>query len=128
MVSINGALAVDLAGQAVADTLGGAQFSGIGGHEDFVASSGLELEDRSLICLRSSTVIDGVRRSRIASQFPAGTIITTPRHQLDVVVTEYGVAELRGSTTRERARALAAIAHPDFRDQLLAEAEEWPPR
>lgn len=128
MVSINGALAVDLAGQAVADTLGGAQFSGIGGHEDFVASSGLELEDRSLICLRSSTVIDGVRRSRIASQFPAGTIVTTPRHQLDVVVTEYGVAELRGSTTRERARALAAIAHPDFRDQLLAEAEEWPPR
>lgn len=82
-----------------------------------MASSGLELEDRSLICLRSSTVIDGVRRwSRIASQFPAGTIVTTPRHQLDVVVTEYGVAELRGSTTRvKRARALASIAHPDFR-------------
>ncbi len=117
MVSINGALAVDLAGQAVADTLGGAQFSGIGGHEDFVASSGLELEDRSLICLRSSTVIDGVRRSRIAGQFPAGTIVTTPRHQLDVVITEYGVAELRGRTVRERARALAAIAHPDFRDR-----------
>jgi acyl-CoA hydrolase len=127
MVSINGALAVDLAGQAVADTLGGAQFSGIGGHEDFVASSGLELEDRSLICLRSSTVVDGQRISRIAGQFPPGTIITTPRHQLDVVVTEYGVAELRGATVRERARALAAIAHPEFRDRLLAEAEEHPP-
>ena len=127
MVSINGALAVDLAGQAVADTLGGAQFSGIGGHEDFVAASGLELEDRSLICLRSSTVIDGTRVSRIAGQFPAGTIVTTPRHQLDVVITEYGVAELRGRTVRERARALASIAHPDFRDRLLAEAEVWPP-
>ena len=127
MISINGALAVDLAGQAVADTLAGAQFSGIGGHEDFVASSGLELEDRSLICLRSSTVVGGVRLSRIASQFPAGTIVTTPRHQLDVVVTEYGVAELRGRTVRERARALAAIAHPEFRDQLQADAELWPP-
>ncbi len=126
MVSINGALAVDLAGQAVADTLAGAQFSGIGGHEDFVASSGLELEDRSLICLRSSTLVGGVRLSRIASQFPAGTIVTTPRHQLDVVVTEYGVAELRGRTVRERARALAAVAHPEFRDQLQADAEIWP--
>ena len=127
MVSINGALAVDLAGQAVADTLAGAQFSGIGGHEDFVASSGLELEDRSLICLRSSTMVGGRRVSRIASQFPAGTIVTTPRHQLDVVVTEHGVAELRGATVRERARALAAISHPDFRDQLMADAEVWPP-
>jgi len=127
MVSINGALAVDLAGQAVADTLGGAQYSGIGGHEDFVAASGLELEDRSLICLRSSTTVGGERVSRITGQFPAGTIITTPRHQLDVVVTEYGVAELRGRTVRERARALAAIAHPEFRDQLLADAEVWPP-
>ncbi|MBX3313459.1 MAG: acetyl-CoA hydrolase/transferase family protein [Actinobacteria bacterium] len=126
MVSINGALAVDLAGQAVADTLGGRQFSGIGGHEDFVASSGLELEDRSLLCLRSSTAVDGKRVSRIQSRFPAGTVITTPRHQLDVVITEYGVAELRGGTVRERARALAAIAHPEFRDQLLADAETIP--
>ena len=127
MISINGALAVDLAGQAVADTLAGAQVSGIGGHEDFVAASGLELEDRSLICLRSSTMINGTRVSRIAGRFPAGTIVTTPRHQLDVVITEYGVAELRGRTVRERARALAAIAHPEFRDHLYAEAEVWPP-
>ena len=127
MISINGALAVDLAGQAVADTLAGAQWSGIGGHEDFVAASGLELEDRSLICLKSSTVVNGVRVSRIAGQFAAGTIITTPRHQLDVVITEHGVAELRGRTVRERAAALAAIAHPDFRDQLVEQAKVWPP-
>ena len=125
MVSINGALAIDLAGQAVADTLGGRQYSGIGGHEDFVAASGLELEDRSLICLRSATG-DGAQVSRIVTKFPAGTIITTPRHQLDVVITEHGVAELRGRTVRQRARALAAISHPDHRDQLLADAERWP--
>lgn len=127
MVSINGALAVDLAGQAVADTLGGRQFSGIGGHEDFVASSGLQLEDRSLICLRSTTMVDGQLRSRIAGRLDAGSIVTTPRHQLDVVITEYGAAELRGHTVRERAHALARIAHPQFRDELLAEAERWPP-
>lgn len=126
MVSINGALAIDLAGQAIADTVGGYQFSGVGGHEDFVASSGLELEDRSLICLRSTTGPEAARTSRIVSQFPAGAIITTPRHQLDVVITEYGAAELRGRTVRERARALAAIAHPDHRGRLLNDAERWP--
>ena len=126
MVSVNGALAVDLAGQAVADTLHGRQFSGIGGHEDFVASSGLELEDRSLVCLRSTTGRGDRTVSRISSEFPAGTIVTTPRHQLDVVITEHGVAELRGRTVRERARALAAIAHPMFRDRLLDDAERIP--
>ncbi len=126
MVSINGALAVDLAGQAVADTIGGSQYSGIGGHEDFIAASGLEVEDRSLICLRSTTEVDGQRVSRIAGTFAAGTIVTTPRHQLDVVITEYGVAELQGQTVRERARALAAIAHPDFRAELADLAERWP--
>lgn len=127
MVSINGALAIDLAGQAVADTLRARQFSGIGGHEDFVASSGLELEDRSLICLRSTTTVDGELVSRIVSQHVPGAIITTPRHQMDVVVTEHGVAELRGQTVRERARRLAAIAHPQFRDELLEAAESTPP-
>lgn len=127
MVSINGALEIDLAGQAIADNLGGRQFSGIGGHEDFVASSGLQVEDRSLICLRSTTTVDGELQSRIRARFDPGAIITTPRHQLDVVITEYGAAELRGRTVRERARALAQIAHPAFRDELVAAAQEWPP-
>ena len=127
MVSINGALAIDLAGQAVADTIDAHQFSGIGGHEDFVASSGLELEDRSLICLRSTTTVNGNLTSRIVSKHTPGAIITTPRHQMDVVITEHGVAELRGATVRERARRLAAIAAPAFRDQLLEDAESWPP-
>ena len=126
LVTINGALAIDLAGQVVADSLGGKQFSGIGGHEDFISAAGMELSDRSLVCLPSSFVKDGVAASRIVGQLPAGTIVTTPRHQLDVVVTEHGAAELRGLTVRERARALAAIADPVFRPELEAAAEEWP--
>ncbi|MFM7225884.1 MAG: acetyl-CoA hydrolase/transferase family protein [Actinomycetota bacterium] len=123
VVSINGALAIDLFGQVSADRVGGRQFSGIGGHEDFVAASGLQLEDRSLICLPATAEIDGRTVSRIVHALPAGSTVTTPRHQVDVVITEYGAAELRGATTRERARALAAIAHPDFRAELTAAAE-----
>jgi acyl-CoA hydrolase len=122
VVSINGALAVDLYGQLVADHLDGRQFSGIGGHEDFVAQSGLELEDRSLICMASTAHVHDRRVSRVLADLPPGTVVTTPRHQADVVITEYGVAELRGATVRQRARRLAEIAHPDYRDELRAAA------
>jgi acyl-CoA hydrolase len=122
-VTVNGALAIDVHGQVVADTIGGVQFSGIGGHEDFVSGPGLSLEARSLLCLRSTVEIDGERRSRIAPWFDAGTVITTPRHQVDVVVTEYGSAELQGKTVHQRGRELAGIAHPDFRDGLVEAAE-----
>ena len=120
VVSINGAIAVDLYGQVAADRLHGQQYSGIGGHEDFVAQSGLELSDRSLICLPSTARSQGATVSRILAALPPGTTVTTPRHQVDVVITEFGVAELRGRTTHERAVALAEIAHPDFRAELRA--------
>lgn len=123
VVNINAALAVDIHGQAVADTIGGGQFSGIGGAEDFAAGAGLELEDRSLLCLPSTFRQDGVLESRILPWFEAGTVITTPRHQVDVVITEYGVAELQGLTVHQRGQALAAIAHPDFRDGLREAAD-----
>ncbi|MBO0681104.1 acetyl-CoA hydrolase/transferase family protein [Mycolicibacterium sp. S2-37] len=123
MISINGALAVDVHGQVVADTIDGDQFSGIGGAEDFVAGSGLELSDRSLICLPSTFEKNGVVRSRIVPWFGPGAVVTTPRHQVDVIVTEYGAAELEGRTVQERGEALAAIAHPRFRDDLLAAAQ-----
>jgi acyl-CoA hydrolase len=122
VVSINGALAVDLYGQVVADRLNGRQFSGIGGHEDFVAQSGLELSDRSLICLPSTAQSAGTTVSRIVAQLTPGTTVTSPRHQVDVVITEHGVAELRGRTMGERAAALAEIAHPDFRADLHSAA------
>jgi acyl-CoA hydrolase len=123
MVSINGALAVDVYGQVMADTIGGDQFSGIGGAEDFVAGAGLELSDRSLICLPSTFERDGRLTSRIVAEFAAGAVVTTPRHQVDVIVTEYGAAELEGLTVRERGHALAAIAHPQFRDELADAAD-----
>jgi acyl-CoA hydrolase len=123
MVMLNGAVAVDLAGQVVADTVRRRQYSGIGGAEDFAMPSGLQVEDRSLICLPSTAVVDGEVVSRIAPAFEAGMVVTTPRHQVDVVITEFGAAELRGRTERQRARALAAIAHPDFRDAALEAAE-----
>lgn len=122
MISINGALAIDVYGQVVADTISGDQFSGVGGAEDFVAGAGLELSDRSLICLPSTHRKDGRLQSRIVPAFGPGAVITTPRHHVDVIVTEYGVAELEGRTVRERGEALAVIAHPDFRDELLAAA------
>ena len=123
MITINGALAIDIHGQVVADTIAGDQFSGIGGAEDFVAGAGLELSDRSLICLPSTFEKDDRLQSRIVPWFGPGAVITTPRHQVDVIVTEYGAAELEGKTVQERGEALAAIAHPQFRDELFAAAE-----
>jgi acyl-CoA hydrolase len=123
MVSINAALAVDVHGQVVADTIDGRQYSGIGAAEDFAAGSGLEVEDRSLQCLPSTVELDGELRSRIVPAFDAGAVITTPRHQVDVIVTEYGAAELEGKTIHQRGLELARIAHPDFRDELAAAAE-----
>jgi len=123
MVSINGALCLDLYGQVVADSVDGKQISGVGGHEDFVAAADLHIDAHSLICLNSTVMVDGVVRSRIVPALPAGAIVSTPRHHTDVVVTEYGAAELAGLTVRERARTLADIAHPDFRAELHAVAE-----
>lgn len=125
-VTINGALAVDLAGQVIADTIGGMQFSGVGGHEDFVSGPGLSSDGRSLICVPSSSMVGDQLVTRILPMLPAGSVISTPRHQVDVIITEYGVAELAGRTIRERAMALAQIGHPDVRDELLAVATTWP--
>ena len=123
MCTINGALAVDIHGQVVADTIDGTQFSGVGGAEDFISGPGLELAQRSLICLPATYEKDGQLRSRIVPWFEAGAVITTPRHQVDIVVTEFGAAELEGKTVHQRGEALAAVAHPDFRDELLAAAK-----
>lgn len=123
-VSVNGALSVDLYGQVVADNIDGKQISGVGGHEDFVAGAELRLDDHSLICLRSTVVTNGVTRSRIVPLLPEGAVVSTPRHHTGVVITEHGVAELSGRTVRERAAALAEIAHPDFRDELRTVAAE----
>jgi acyl-CoA hydrolase len=124
LVSINGALSVDLYGQVVADSINGRQVSGVGGHEDFVAGAELHLDAHSLICLRSTAERGGEVVSRIAGLLPEGSVVSTPRHHTGVVVTEYGAAELSGLTVRERAHALVDIAHPDFRPDLRKVADE----
>jgi len=118
LVSINGALAVGLGGEIAADTVGGRQFSGIGGHEDFVAGAAFSDHGRSLICLPATATVEERLVSRITAELPRGTHVTTPRHQADVVITEYGAAELAGKSVRERAEALIEIAHPKLRDAL----------
>jgi acyl-CoA hydrolase len=123
LISLNGALSVDLFGQVVADNRDGAQFSGIGGHEDFLAGAGRTAAARSLLCLPSTGGRDENRRSRIVAELAPGTVVTSPRHQVDVVVTEYGRAELAGRSVEERALLLAHIAHPDWRDELVGFAE-----
>jgi acyl-CoA hydrolase len=122
MISINGALSIDLLGQTVADSIDGVQHSGIGGHEDFLAGAGRIAEGRSLLCLPSTVEIAGETRSRIEGTLGVESIVTSPRHQVDVVVTEHGAAELAGKTVGERAQALLEIAHPDFRERLAADA------
>jgi acyl-CoA hydrolase len=123
LVSINGALSVDLYGQVVADSIGGRQISGVGGHEDFVAGAELHLDAHALICLRSTAEVGGQRISRIAGLLSEGSVVSTPRHHTGVVVTEFGAAELMGLTVRERAHALVDIAHPDFRPDLRRAAD-----
>ena len=123
MVTINGAMSIDVQGQVVADTIDGVQYSGIGGHEDFVAGPALSLEAKALLCMPSTVGSGDELHSRIVPWFGPGAVITTPRHQVDVVITEYGAAELQGKTVHGRGEALAAIAHPDFREELLAAAE-----
>jgi 4-hydroxybutyrate CoA-transferase len=118
-VSINSALEVDLSGQVNAESLGEEQVSGIGGQYDFVEGAYWSPGGKSIIAL-PSTSGKGAERSRIVPRLAAGTKVTTPRYLTDHVVTEYGAAHLKGKSESERARALIAIAHPKFRDEISA--------
>jgi acyl-CoA hydrolase len=118
LTSINGALAVDLAGQVAADTIGGRQYSGTGGHESFVSAASAAPEGRSFLCLRSTVTVDGAPVSTIVEAFARGTRVTTPRHHVQWVVTEHGAVDVSVLDDAERPRALITIAHPDFRDAL----------
>jgi acyl-CoA hydrolase/GNAT superfamily N-acetyltransferase len=116
MVAINSALAVDLTGQVAADTLAGKFFSGIGGQVDFVRGAARSRGGRSIIALPSTAKSGAI--SRIQAALDPGTGVVTSRGDVRFVVTEYGVADLWGKNIRERATALIAIAHPDFRREL----------
>ena len=120
VVAINSALQVDLMGQVVADTMGAAQFTGIGGQVDFVRGAARSRDGKAIIALPSTAKKGTV--SRIAAALAPGTAVTTMRADVDYIVTEHGAAHLRGLGLRERAEALIGIADPAFRDQIREEA------
>lgn len=122
VVAINSALQVDLMGQVVADTMGADQFTGIGGQVDFVRGAARSRDGKAIIALPSTAKKGAV--SRIVAALSPGTAVTTMRADVDFIVTEHGVAHLRGLGSRERAEALIAIADPAFRDQIREEAAE----
>ncbi len=121
MVAINSALEIDLSGQICAESIGHKVYSGIGGYVDFMNGASNANDGKTLIVL-PSTSSDG-RKSRIVSHLTNGAGVISPRSTVHYVVTEFGVAYLHGKTIRERALALINIAHPRFREQLLAEAK-----
>ena len=122
MISVNSALQIDLTGQINAETIGAKHFSGIGGQVDFVEGTWRSHGGRSIIALPSTAAHGTV--SRIVNCFPEGAAVTTSRGIADYIVTEYGIAAMKGKSLRERAHELIKIAHPAFRDELLHEAEK----
>ncbi|HZR81380.1 MAG TPA: acetyl-CoA hydrolase/transferase C-terminal domain-containing protein [Candidatus Binatia bacterium] len=122
MVSVNSAVMIDLYGQVVADSVPGRQYSGVGGHESFVTGARECDEGASILCLHATASVRGEKRSRIVAELPPGSVVTTPRHQVQWVATENGIVNLFGLAAGRRARALAALADADFRDELAAGA------
>lgn len=121
-VAINNALQVDVTGQVTAETLNGQVYSGPGGQTVFAMASSYSEGGRSIIAIPSSSVAEGDRHSRILPILPPGTMVTVPRTFVDYVVTEHGIATLKGKTVRERVGEMISVAHPDFRAGLRKEA------
>jgi 4-hydroxybutyrate CoA-transferase len=124
MVSINNTLTVDLTGQCASESLGHSMYSGTGGQVDFIRGAAKSRGGMSFVTLPSTSMTKNGRISRIVSQFLPGTIVTTPRSDVQYIVTEWGVADLKLKSVQDRIREMLKIAHPDFRDQLKHEAEQ----
>jgi 4-hydroxybutyrate CoA-transferase len=126
MVALNSALAIDLTGQIAAESIGSRMVSSTGGQLTFATGASLSKGGRSIVVIRSTT--RGNTVSRIVPALERGTIVTVPRTLTDIVVTEFGIAYLKGKTQRQRVEELIAISHPDFRETLRQEARQlfWP--
>lgn len=123
-ISINNAVQVDLYTQVNGESNGFNQISGNGGMLDFVLGAQWSKQGKSFICLASTfTDSSGTVRSRIVPTFSPGSITTIPRQMVDYIATEFGVVQLRGRSTWDRTERLISIAHPDFQDELIKEAE-----
>ena len=121
LCAINATLQIDLLGQCGSESLGPSPYSGTGGQVDFIRAANRSKDGKGFIVLPSTAKNGSV--SRIAPMLTPGTHVTTSKNDVNYVVTEYGVAQLRGKTAKQRAEALIAIAHPDFRAELRAAAQ-----
>jgi 4-hydroxybutyrate CoA-transferase len=119
MIAINSALQVDLSGQINAEMIGEVQYTGVGGQVDFVRGAGRSKGGKAIIALPSTAAKGTI--SRICRSLDTGSAVTTSRNDVQYVITEYGIADLRGKTLQQRADALIGIAHPDFRAMLRGE-------
>jgi len=124
MISINACIEVDLVGQVCAESVGPRNISGTGGQVDFIRGANWSKGGRAYICMYSTANIKGNVVSKITPSLMPGAHVTTSKSDIDCIVTEYGVAELKGKTASQRAKALIAVAHPDFREQLMADAKK----
>lgn len=126
MISINTAMSIDLFGQVAAEGMGLNQFSGTGGQGDYVRGAQMAKGGKSFLAFKSTvgTNPDGSPKSRIVPYFPPATVVTTPRSDVQYVVTEYGIVNLKHLTMADRTRALIDIAHPDCRGELTAQAKK----
>ena len=115
---------IDLTGQVSAESIGQQMYTGVGGQTVFMIAGAYSPGGKSVSVTPSSSVpsATGRRVSRIVAALDPGGVVTVPRTYVDYVVTEQGIAELRGKTIKERVRALLEVAHPDFRDELEDEA------
>ena len=126
MISINTAISIDLLGQVCADHINGCQYSGVGGQLDFVRGAQMSRGGKSFIAIESKTENKKLGRvSKIVSRFPAGAVVTTPRSDVQYVVTEFGCVNLQPLSMKDRVRAMIGLAHPDFRASLRQEAEQF---
>lgn len=122
MVSVNSILEVDLTGQCNAESLDGTQFSGTGGQLDFVRGAYASKGGLSVLAFYSTAKKGAI--SRVVPRLCEGAVVTTPRMDVHYLATEYGIVNLKGKSSKQRALDLISIAHPDFRDDLLKEADE----
>ena len=120
LVAINATLQIDLLGQCGSESLGHAPYSGTGGQSDFVRAANRSRGGKAFIVLPSTAKGDSI--SRIVLSLSPGTHVSTSKNDINYVVTEYGVAQLRGKSARQRAQQLIGIAHPNFRDELSEQA------
>jgi 4-hydroxybutyrate CoA-transferase len=120
MVAINSAIEVDVTGQVCAESIGTRLFTGTGGQLDFALGASIAGDGKFIIAI-PSTASRG-RVSRITPYLAKGAAVTTPRTLADYVVTEFGIAELKGKNLRQRAKALINICHPDFSEEVEKQA------